>query len=295
MRALRQKFFAENRVQNLFFPEKNVVLLSFDEVGRGCLAGPVVAGVSAWRVSSLPKVTQKWVKSIKDSKKLNLEVRQKLFKSMNDEFSFLNSSANIFETKSDIHYTDLCEKPKAGLVWREEKKSEKLFAEREQVKCLPFSCLGVQVGMATASEIDAHNIWGATQLAMARAANSLFESLGFNNNADNCYLVVVDGNNHIRLPSFLKNCPQIAAVKGDSLFISIGTSSVAAKVVRDEYMVQQSQVYPHHSFELHKGYATQIHRDALRTHDITPLHRRSFLGFLEKNQSVNQGDESTLF
>jgi ribonuclease HII len=49
-----------------------------------------------------------------------------------------------------------------------------------------------------------------------------------------------------------------------------------AKVARDRLMHRLADLHPHYGFEEHVGYATHRHREALREHGISPIHRRSF-------------------
>jgi ribonuclease HII len=75
--------------------------------------------------------------------------------------------------------------------------------------------------------------------------------------------------------------PQKTVVRGDSRSISIAAASVIAKVYRDRLMEELDSRYPHYQFARHKGYATAVHRDALRSHGPCPLHRRTFRGVKE--------------
>jgi ribonuclease HII len=74
----------------------------------------------------------------------------------------------------------------------------------------------------------------------------------------------------------LADCEHKAIVRGDALSISIATASVVAKVTRDRLMCIYATTYPEYGFELHKGYASEQHLLALRTHGPCPIHRRSF-------------------
>lgn len=62
----------ENRVG---YPQ--VIILGVDEVGRGCLAGPVVAGAVALP-SVIDREAHPWISEIKDSKGLKPEARERL-------------------------------------------------------------------------------------------------------------------------------------------------------------------------------------------------------------------------
>lgn len=59
--------------------QKGILVAGIDEVGRGCLAGPVVAA------SVVFKLNQNSIPGIKDSKKLNPSQRKKLFQTIKDE------------------------------------------------------------------------------------------------------------------------------------------------------------------------------------------------------------------
>ena len=66
-------------------------------------------------------------------------------------------------------------------------------------------------------------------------------------------------------------------VKADSRDEVIGAASVLAKVSRDSHMVQMDGVYPGYHFDQHKGYGTELHREALKRLGPCPIHRRLFL------------------
>jgi ribonuclease HII len=65
-------------------------------------------------------------------------------------------------------------------------------------------------------------------------------------------------------------------VDGDARSAAIAAASVIAKVTRDRYMHRVAALYPRWNFEGNVGYSTPEHRDAIREHGISPLHRRSF-------------------
>ena len=119
------------------------------------------------------------------------------------------------------------------------------------------------VGIATVEEIDSLNIWGATQLAMRRAVVAL--SLAPD-------VALVDG----KLKPRDMPCAIEPVIGGDGISLSIAAASIIAKVTRDRIMAEHALAYPHYGFERHAGYGTPAHQQALATHGVTPLHRRSF-------------------
>ncbi len=70
--------------------------------------------------------------------------------------------------------------------------------------------------------------------------------------------------------------PQLAVIKGDATCASIMAASIIAKVHRDRLMVEYDRVYPGYGFAAHKGYATAVHRAALRALGPSPIHRMSW-------------------
>ncbi len=65
-------------------------------------------------------------------------------------------------------------------------------------------------------------------------------------------------------------------VRGDLTEKCISAASIIAKVIRDRRMCDFSVEYEGFSFDLHKGYGTRKHQEALMVYDITTLHRKSY-------------------
>lgn len=136
-------------------------------------------------------------------------------------------------------------------------------ARRERLAdAIRTQALAWAVAEASVDEIEQLNILHATMLAMRRAV----ESLGMVPDE-----VLVDGN---RCPSL--TYPVRAVVRGDALIPAISAASILAKTARDAVMIDLHRAYPQYSFDLHKGYPTAVHVEALRRHGVTPHHRRGF-------------------
>ena len=119
------------------------------------------------------------------------------------------------------------------------------------------------IGLASHEEIDEINILQATYLAMERALAQLTVKPD---------IAMIDGN---RAKDF--GLPVRTVVKGDSLSMNIAAASILAKVTRDDLMLELAQQYPEYSFEVHKGYGTKAHYEALRQHGASAIHRKTFL------------------
>lgn len=134
---------------------------------------------------------------------------------------------------------------------------------RELFPIIKEMAISYGIGYASHEEIDEINILQATYLAMERALAQLDPKPD---------LALIDGN---RAKDF--GIPVKTVVKGDSLSASIAAASVLAKVSRDDLMLQLAEEYPQYGFEIHKGYGTKAHYEALRTYGHSPVHRMTFL------------------
>jgi ribonuclease HII len=119
------------------------------------------------------------------------------------------------------------------------------------------------VGVVDNIEIDEINILKASFLAMHRAIDKL---------AQKPELLLIDGN---RFTPY-KKTPHQCIVKGDAKFLSIAAASILAKTYRDDFMKDAAIKYPKYLWEQNMGYPTKKHRDAIRLHGTTPLHRLTF-------------------
>ena len=134
---------------------------------------------------------------------------------------------------------------------------------RELFPVIKEQAVAYGIGLASHEEIDEINILQATYLAMERALSRLSVKPD---------IALVDGN---RAKDF--GMPVQTVVKGDSLSANIAAASVLAKVTRDNLMLELAEEYPEYSFDVHKGYGTKAHYEALCQHGASAIHRKTFL------------------
>lgn len=119
------------------------------------------------------------------------------------------------------------------------------------------------VAQVSNTEIDEINILNASFLGMHRALDQL---------AQQPQQLLIDGN---RFKPY-KQIPHHCIIKGDSKYLSIAAASILAKTYRDDYMKEAAERYPQYGWHSNMGYPTPAHRQAIREHGTTPLHRLSF-------------------
>ncbi|MEY4160321.1 MAG: hypothetical protein RLZZ136_942 [Pseudomonadota bacterium] len=128
------------------------------------------------------------------------------------------------------------------------------------------------LGVASVEEIDQINIFAATMLAMTRAVGTLAAQLPAGAIAD----VLIDGNKTPAGRTAGWCWPARAIVGGDALEPCISAASILAKEHRDSLMRAAAEQHPHYGWDRNAGYGTAQHLAALRSHGVTPFHRRTF-------------------
>lgn len=121
------------------------------------------------------------------------------------------------------------------------------------------------VGIVTVEEIATLGLRPANLLAMRRAAEAVSPDF-----------VVVDA---WTIPGL--DVPQRGVIRADQTVRAVAAASIIAKVTRDRLMKHMAELYPAYGFEIHKGYGTKIHRDAIKAHGACAIHRLGYKTFRE--------------
>lgn len=150
--------------------------------------------------------------------------------------------------------------------------SKRLTAQRreELFDIITETALACAVASISAPVIDATDILKAALQAMRRAVCGLAILPGH---------ALIDGRDVAPgLP-----CPATALIKGDQRSVSIAAASILAKVTRDRMMAQTGKYFPLYGLEMHAGYGTEYHRNAMEAHGpVVGLHRFSFSPLKER-------------
>ncbi|WP_234356426.1 ribonuclease HII [Blastococcus sp. Marseille-P5729] len=80
--------------------------------------------------------------------------------------------------------------------------------------------------------------------------------------------------------------PTLAVWKGDRVSCSIAAASILAKVTRDRRMRELARQFPEYGFDVHKGYGTAMHEQALREHGPSSQHRLRYAN-VRRHRVVN--------
>jgi ribonuclease HII len=231
------------------------IVIGVDEVGRGCLAGPVVAAAAV-----LPADALALLKFLETGARPKLKGRRKL--KLKKVESAENSVVNDHSILLQVRDSKLIPEPERPAVEGAVKRFVRAFG----------------LGEASVEEIERLNILYASHLAMERAVSDLEQKLGIV--AD---VILIDG--HL-IPKVFKGRAQtvlLPVIKGDLKCLSIACASIIAKVYRDDLMMTLDRQYPGYGMNQNKGYPTPFHKKQILAMGHTEIHRKTFAGVLVEN------------
>lgn len=161
--------------------------------------------------------------------------------------------------RNDIPVDELVARDSKALT---EKKREAIF------DAVVAQCSHWALGVVEAGDCDRLGMSNAQRLATKRAV----AGLGVGVDA-----VVADGKWDFVSPLVPR---VVMRVKADSVSASVAAASVLAKVSRDRMMRDAAGDHPHWNFAGNKGYPCPKHRQGLREHGTSAIHRVSW-AFME--------------
>lgn len=251
-------------------------LIGVDEVGRGPLAGPVVACAVI--------MPEDWdVKGINDSKKLSENRRNELALNIKDSsvaigLGFVNSKkidrfnirnatkmAMIIAVRRCIE--NFQEQGAESCVIKDYESKNMDSLAKENLNLTAIENLNCKTGAEITLDVNSNGV-------LSKSGNLLKRRIK----------ILIDGDMEIPLEQleadFEKDgfvISQETVIKGDSKSLAIGAASIVAKVARDEFMKAYSKRAPEFGFEKHKGYGTKAHYEAISSYGLSPIHRKTFL------------------
>ncbi len=225
-------------------------VVGVDEAGRGCLAGPVVAGcVILPAVFFTDSGNRKITEEINDSKQFNEGKREDLFRRIQRLID-----------RSKIYGAIGCAS----------------VDEIEERNIVGATCLAMARAMESASA-RSRGIWSPLIIEEDLFARE--------DRVKTEWAVLVDGRPMKKLVY-----QHLGLVKGDTISLAVAMSSILAKVSRDQWMKKLAMEFPDYGFASNKGYGTPVHLKALNKYGITKHHRPRFLrSLLANGHSKNPG------
>lgn len=134
------------------------------------------------------------------------------------------------------------------------------------------------VGMATPREIDDLGVMAALGLAARRGIDSVgvrVDHVLLDGNVD--YVTPPEQGDLFSAQWEVADVPTVTTrIKADMQCAGVAAASIIAKTTRDDLMTQLAREYPEYDWASNKGYASQVHSEALGRLGPTPHHRVSW-------------------
>ena len=240
------------------------IVIGIDEVGRGPLAGPVVACAAVLKSPDA-------LLTLNDSKKLSRPKREAMFEQVKDACACYAIASASVEEIDEINILEA-----DFLAMRRALQALGFPGLNETAPEIPIEVKGsINDALQTVFPNDASGsvILNAKREGSSDGSSNASPLSSLVSHLSSNILIAVDGNLKIRGVPAEKQMP---IVKGDGRIASISAASILAKVFRDRYMDKLEELYPGYGFDKHAGYGTKAHLDAIRRQGYTPAHRKSF-------------------
>jgi len=212
-------------------------VIGTDEVGRGSIAGPVLA-VSCCIINNQAKNENVIIPDYKITKATD----DKLFFPIQD----VADSKTLTPQKRQKIYDEII---------------------------LQSKYYRYAITQRSPAQIDETNIFKAT---MACFQESIQNLILHENLPQSQTYAIVDGKSTPKLVNGPTPIPCRPLVSADSLVYTVSVASIIAKQVRDNIMIEAHEKYPEYGFRENKGYLTKEHIESIHKHGPCPLHRMSF-------------------
>ena len=122
-----------------------------------------------------------------------------------------------------------------------------------------------RVGFSQAEVIDQKGIMTALKLAVLQTLNEV---------AYQNPIILLDGSHNFLADVGIE---VVIKTKADRDCGSVAAAAISAKVARDQLMVELGKIYPGFGWEQNKGYASEMHIEAIQTLGPAAEHRKSWL------------------
>lgn len=223
-----------------------LLVCGLDEVGRGALAGPLIA-VASLCFSG-------------DKDRYLIPCSRAVGKSSN----ILSRSTWGIDRDIRLQCWETENSPVPG-VNDSKKLSPKKRREVFHLLLRSEHLVDFGIGEVSVDEINAQGIDWANRTAFERAVKDLRQMPHY---------ILIDGTNPLYGWNILdqRHKPQ-----ADGLWWPVGAASILAKVIRDSYMAELAEDFPDYAWDRNAGYGSSTHRNALVENGECLHHRTQFI------------------
>lgn len=240
-------------------------ILGIDEVGRGCLVGPVHLG-GVMLLESFPLQTWQYdntqdyskfqnLNIVRDSKKLSAKKRE-LVNNTIQSYKFPNLVLSASNNQIDKYGIGVCISHLLALL---------IFKLLQKIDNKDFCKILVD------GQIKILTLFNTELIDKLNIENNL--------NVDISVLSSYFAANNQEFTNFNITREN----KADDKYLSVALASNLAKVTRDKLMVDFGQKYPDFDWQTNKGYGTAKHREVIRNNLENEYLRQSFLSKVRDN------------
>jgi ribonuclease HII len=254
------------RYENKKHKQGFAYIIGCDEVGRGSLAGPVVAAAVVLPMTAADDKSK--VESYKVIKSCGIKDSKLLTPARREELSEIIKRHAIW-----------------GIGVVDEKIIDKINIHRATLAAMKLAVENLLSSLSVSIPSECSRVEESVNDASLqnRSLRSSSDAFGLGRDETGGTLIAIDGK--FTIPSFAEategkpnfnNMEQEAVIDGDNKILSIAAASIIAKVYRDDLMRKLHRKYPIYNFWQHKGYGTLLHRIMILQNGLSPIHRKSF-------------------
>ena len=296
-RKIQQEDFSSEQVaafkellvfdENIYLEHQQELVVGFDEVGRGSIAGPVCTG--GFSCSTFYQSPQELLHEIQVARQV---ISDQLLSTNDRDSYYAETLINDVSVADDLEQLSLL----SSLLNLEDSKKvsktkrEKLAEALTQVPCIDSnSHLFYDINFEAAKTVDAIGIVPSIWLSMTKNLIKIIDQYyEANFQIPQEITLLVDGPKSIAgiVESITKLKPeykeikltQIAIKKGDSKSSLIAAASNLAKLKRDQYMEElAARTKNDYGWSTNVGYGTKRHYEAIKNYGTHKEHRRTYL------------------
>lgn len=266
------------------------LIVGFDEVGRGSLAGPVMVGAAAFLAGSLKNAECTVPAGLNDSKLLTEHRREAMFDALAawcDGYAIGSASNEEIDEWGISHALGIA--ALRALAQVELQLGERLRGQRSgddgsaEDPAVPDRGVAIQtelglgvdalVGQSTEDVDD-----GVAGVHHGSRDSGVWDGIRVGAILDGPHDYITKALGTFEAPDVPVPAHVVTKVKGDRACCSVACAAVLAKVTRDRLMEELGvrPEYAAYGWQRNKGYGSKEHRDAIAAHGPSDLHRISW-------------------